>query len=83
MINQKSCPENLWTDVTVNTIGKQLELIIDNILVNTPMVNLRIEGGMSSLNRGGYNKDELDAFVKKKKNDRLIKKKVVKNTIEN
>ncbi len=28
------------------------------------MVNSRIDGGMSSLNRGVYDKDELEDFIK-------------------
>lgn len=54
--------EDLWADATEKSIGKRLGLIIDNKLVNAPMVNARIEGGMSSLNRGVYNKGELEKF---------------------
>ncbi len=56
--------ENLWADATEKSIRKRLGLIIDNKLVNAPMVNMRIEGGMSSLNRGVYSKEELENFKK-------------------
>lgn len=61
-INKKYA--DLWADATEKSIGKRLGLIIDNKLVNAPMVNSRIDGGMSSLNRGVYDKDELEDFIK-------------------
>lgn len=53
---------DLWADATEKSIGKRLGLIIDNILVSAPQVNARIEGGMTSLNRGIYTREELEAF---------------------
>lgn len=55
----------IWADATEKTIGKRLGLVIDNVLVNAPKVNMRIEGGMTSLNRGVYTREELEAFIKK------------------
>lgn len=54
--------EHLWADVTEESVGKRLALIINNKLVSNPKVMCRIEGGLSSLGRGVYNKDELDKF---------------------
>lgn len=56
--------EKQWEYVTGNSNGKRLALIIDNKLVNAPMINARIMGGKSSLNRGVYSKAELESFIK-------------------
>jgi len=55
--------ETLWADATEKSIRKRLGLIIDNKLVNAPMVNMKIESGISSLNRGVYTKEELENFI--------------------
>lgn len=56
--------EHLWANATEKAIGKRLALIINNKLVSNPKVMGRIEGGLSSLGRGVYNKDDLDKFIK-------------------
>ena len=56
--------EHLWADATEKSVGKRLALIINNKLVSNPKVMCRIEGGLSSLGRGVYNKDELNKFIK-------------------
>ncbi len=61
-INKKY--SNIWAEATEKSIGKRLGLIIDNKLVNAPLVNAKIEEGMSSLNRGIYDKGELESFKK-------------------
>jgi hypothetical protein len=58
---------NLWATATEKWIGKRLGLIIDNKLVNAPQVNARIDGGMTSLNRDVYSKEELEEFKTKLK----------------
>lgn len=55
--------KELWADATGKSIRKHLGLIIDNKLVNAPMVNMKIESGISSLNRGVYTKEELENFI--------------------
>lgn len=55
--------EDYWADATEKSSGKRVGLIIDNKLVNAPMVKSRIEGGISTLNRGVYDKGELDNFI--------------------
>jgi preprotein translocase subunit SecD len=54
---------NLWADATEKSIGKQLGFIIDDKLINAPMVNLKIQNGLSSIS--GYDKKELEAFKKR------------------
>ena len=54
----------LWADATEKSIGKHLGLIVDNKLVSAPYVNGRIERGISSLNRGCYDRKELEDFRK-------------------
>jgi len=51
---------DLWADATEKSIGKRLGFIIDNKLINAPMVNMRIENGQSSL--WGYDRKELEEF---------------------
>ena len=57
----KNC-EGIWADATEKSIGKKLGLIIDNVLVSAPTVNMRIEGGVSALNRDVYSREELKNF---------------------
>jgi preprotein translocase subunit SecD len=54
--------KDLWADATEKSIGQRIGLVIDNKLVNAPMVNARIEGGISSL--WGYDREELENFKK-------------------
>ena len=56
--------KDLWANATEKSIGKRLGLIVDNKLLSAPMVNMRIENGMSSLIRSDYDKKELEAFKK-------------------
>ena len=55
--------EHLWADATEKSIGKWIALIIDNKLVSAPRVNMKIESGRTSLNRGIYTKEELESFI--------------------
>jgi len=61
--------EDLWANGTEKYVGKWIGLVIDNELVNVPMVKGKVEGGRSSLNRGVYSKEELESFLGKMKND--------------
>lgn len=54
---------NIWADATGKSIGKKLGFIINNKLVSAPSVNGRIEGGMSSINRDVYSKEDLEDFM--------------------
>ncbi|MCL2040475.1 MAG: hypothetical protein FWG84_00355 [Bacteroidales bacterium] len=54
--------QELWADATEKSIGKRLGFIVDDKLVSAPMVNMRIENGMSSLY--GYSRQELEGFKK-------------------
>ena len=56
--------EDLWASATEKSIGKKLGFVINDKLVNAPMANMRIENGMSSLNRMVYSKKELKALKK-------------------
>ena len=56
--------KDLWANATEKSMYKRLGLVINNKLVNAPMVNARIENGMSSLNRIEYSRDELENFKK-------------------
>ncbi len=53
---------DIWANATEKSIGKQMGLIINDVLVSAPMVNARIEGGSTSLNRSVYNLKELEQF---------------------
>ncbi len=55
--------EYLWGDATEKAAGRRLGFIINNKLVNAPKVTFRIEGGVSSVNRGVYTKEELESFI--------------------
>ena len=55
--------EDLWALETEKSAGKWIGLVIDNVLVNAPRVQGRIDGGRSSLNRGVYSKEELESFL--------------------
>ena len=54
--------QELWADATEKSIGKRLGFIVDDKLVSAPMVNMKIENGMSSLY--GYSRRELEGFKK-------------------
>lgn len=58
---------NIWADATEKSIGKKLGFVINNRLVSVPTVNARIEGGVSSINRGAYTKEDLENFKKELK----------------
>ena len=49
-----------WSTATEETINKHLAFIIDNVLVQVPKVNAKINGGMTALNRGDVYANELD-----------------------
>ena len=54
--------KDLWANATEKSIGKRLGLVINDKLINAPMVNAKIETGMSSLNRKVYDRNELEDF---------------------
>ncbi len=53
-----------WRVATRNSISKPLGLIIDNVLIECPIVQSEIVAGISALNRGDLTKDELLNFQK-------------------
>ena len=55
--------KKLWADATEKSIGKQLGLIIDNKLVTAPKVMMKIDNGLSCLDRGVYSRVELEKFM--------------------
>jgi preprotein translocase subunit SecD len=57
--------QQAWSDATANPKGKLLGFVVDNKLVFAPRVNARINGGISSVNRGDYTKEELETLKKK------------------
>jgi len=57
----KNGTEN-WSKATKESIGNRVALIIDDILVSTPLVRSQITEGKSLL--PGYTKEELEAFMK-------------------
>ena len=54
--------KSLWANATEKSTGKRLGLVINDQLVNAPMVNTKIDNGMSSLNRVVYDRNELEDF---------------------
>jgi SagB-type dehydrogenase family enzyme len=59
----KNGTEN-WSNVTKESIGNRIALIIDNKLVSVPRVNAQITTGASSLNNPAYTKEELEDLLK-------------------
>ena len=53
-----------WAEATEKSKGGRLALIINGKLVNAPVVNAQITGGMTSLNRTEYSRQELEVFEK-------------------
>lgn len=51
---------DLWAEATEKSIGKRLGFVIDDMLIYAPWVNMRIEGGKSSITRDSI--DELENF---------------------
>lgn len=58
-----------WADATENAIGKRLGLVINDQLVSAPMVNARIESGMSSMH--GRDKTKMEHYVKQLEADAI------------
>ena len=48
-----------WSQITEKNIGKQIAIVLDNVVYSAPNVNDRIDGGQSSIT-GGYSPQEAE-----------------------
>ena len=53
-----------WSNVTKESIGNRIALIINDKLVSVPRVNAQIKTGVSSFSNQAFTKEDLEEFIK-------------------
>jgi preprotein translocase subunit SecD len=49
-----------WSEATRKWVGRQIAFVLDDKLLEVPIVNSQITGGVAALNRGIYSREELE-----------------------